>query len=139
MTQHRGRLARLTASLGAAIVAFGAYLAMFPHLIAGPIVRYRLIREALHARAAAATVEVHCCAILVAEVLPASAAAAARGIRFVDAPVAGSRGPAQKGELVFFAGGDAADVDRYGGAGDPGSPAGSPVDPASTSQVLWCG
>ncbi|MFH1981732.1 MAG: NAD(P)-dependent oxidoreductase [Pseudomonadota bacterium] len=41
-----------------------------------------------------------------------AAAAAARGIRFVDAPVAGSRVPAQKGELVFFAGGDAADVNR---------------------------
>ena len=41
-----------------------------------------------------------------------AAAAAARGIRFVDAPVAGSRVPAQNGELVFFAGGDVADVDR---------------------------
>ena len=33
-----------------------------------------------------------------------------RGARFVDAPVSGSRGPAESGELVVLAGGDAADV-----------------------------
>ena len=33
-----------------------------------------------------------------------------RGIRFIDAPVAGSRVPAQQGELVFLVGGEAADV-----------------------------
>jgi 3-hydroxyisobutyrate dehydrogenase/glyoxylate/succinic semialdehyde reductase len=39
-----------------------------------------------------------------------AAAAVARKLRFLDAPVAGSRGPAEKGELTFFVGGDAADV-----------------------------
>src|SRR5258706_3607194 len=39
-----------------------------------------------------------------------AAEAQARRVRFLDAPVAGSRGPAEKGELVFFVGGDAADV-----------------------------
>ncbi len=32
--------------------------------------------------------------------------AQARGIRFVDAPVAGTKGPAEKGELVFLVGGE---------------------------------
>ena len=39
-----------------------------------------------------------------------AAAALARKLRFLDAPVAGSRGPAEKGELTFFVGGEAADV-----------------------------
>ncbi len=37
-----------------------------------------------------------------------------RGVRFVDAPVAGSRMPAEKGELIFFAGGNQEDVDACG-------------------------
>ena len=37
--------------------------------------------------------------------------AQARKVRFLDAPVAGSREPAAKGELVFFVGGDAADLE----------------------------
>lgn len=37
-------------------------------------------------------------------------AARAHGLRFLDAPVAGSAPQAEKGELVFFVGGDAADV-----------------------------
>ena len=37
-----------------------------------------------------------------------------RGVRFVDAPVAGSRVPAEKGELIFFAGGNWQDVDVCG-------------------------
>jgi len=37
--------------------------------------------------------------------------AAKRGLRFVDAPVAGTKQPAEKGELLFLAGGDEADVD----------------------------
>ena len=40
-----------------------------------------------------------------------ASAALARKLRFLDAPVAGSRGPAAQGELVFFVGGDAADVE----------------------------
>ena len=39
-----------------------------------------------------------------------AAAAHARGVRFLDAPVAGSAPQAEKGELAFFVGGDAADV-----------------------------
>lgn len=35
-------------------IAFGAYIAMFPHLIAGPIVRYRIIDKELRERAFAA-------------------------------------------------------------------------------------
>jgi len=38
--------------------------------------------------------------------------AAARGVRFVEAPVAGSLLPAERGELVFLAGGEAADVEE---------------------------
>ena len=37
--------------------------------------------------------------------------AQARKVHFLDAPVAGSREPAAKGELVFFVGGDAADLE----------------------------
>jgi len=36
--------------------------------------------------------------------------AQARNLRFLDAPVAGSREPAARGELTFFVGGDAADL-----------------------------
>jgi 3-hydroxyisobutyrate dehydrogenase len=41
-----------------------------------------------------------------------AAAAAARGVGFVDAPVAGSRPQAEAGQLIFMAGGDAAAVAR---------------------------
>lgn len=41
-----------------------------------------------------------------------AAKCAERGIRFVDAPVAGSKLPAEKGELVFFVGGRQEDVDE---------------------------
>jgi len=37
--------------------------------------------------------------------------AQARKLRFLDAPVAGSREPAARGELVFFVGGDPADLE----------------------------
>jgi 3-hydroxyisobutyrate dehydrogenase/glyoxylate/succinic semialdehyde reductase len=43
-----------------------------------------------------------------------AAAAQARKLRFLDAPVAGSRGPAAQAGLVFFAGGNAADVEASG-------------------------
>jgi len=35
-----------------------------------------------------------------------------RKIRFIDAPVGGSKGPAALGQLLFFVGGDSADVDQ---------------------------
>jgi 3-hydroxyisobutyrate dehydrogenase-like beta-hydroxyacid dehydrogenase len=38
--------------------------------------------------------------------------ATARGVRFLDAPVAGTTGPAEKGELLFLVGGDQADLDQ---------------------------
>ena len=41
-----------------------------------------------------------------------AARAAARGVRFLDAPVAGSKDPAEKGELLFLVGGDQADVEQ---------------------------
>ena len=34
-----------------------------------------------------------------------------RGVRFLDAPVSGSKGPAEQGQLLFFVGGDAKDVE----------------------------
>ncbi|MCO7175038.1 NAD(P)-dependent oxidoreductase [Sporolactobacillus kofuensis] len=37
--------------------------------------------------------------------------ASQKEIRFLDAPVAGSTGPAEKGELIFFVGGAAADLE----------------------------
>lgn len=39
-------------------------------------------------------------------------AAADRGVRFVDAPVAGTKGPAAEGTLLFLAGGSEADVEE---------------------------
>jgi len=36
--------------------------------------------------------------------------AASRQVHFLDAPVAGTKGPAEKGELIFFVGGQADDV-----------------------------
>jgi 3-hydroxyisobutyrate dehydrogenase-like beta-hydroxyacid dehydrogenase len=41
-----------------------------------------------------------------------AAEAKERGVRLVDAPVTGSKGAAQAGELVFMAGGDPADVEE---------------------------
>lgn len=38
--------------------------------------------------------------------------AANRKIRFLDAPVAGSRGPAEQGELIFLVGGEKRDLDE---------------------------
>ncbi len=35
-----------------------------------------------------------------------------RKVRFLDAPVAGSKGPAEQGHLLFFVGGEKADVDE---------------------------
>lgn len=43
-----------------------------------------------------------------------AAASLERGLRFLDAPVAGTRQPAETGELVFFAGGAAEDVETCG-------------------------
>jgi 3-hydroxyisobutyrate dehydrogenase-like beta-hydroxyacid dehydrogenase len=40
-----------------------------------------------------------------------SAAAQEAGVRFLDAPVAGSKAPAEMGQLTFLVGGEAADVD----------------------------
>jgi 3-hydroxyisobutyrate dehydrogenase-like beta-hydroxyacid dehydrogenase len=37
--------------------------------------------------------------------------AAARGIRFLDAPVAGTKGPAENGELLFLIGGEESDIE----------------------------
>jgi 3-hydroxyisobutyrate dehydrogenase len=41
-----------------------------------------------------------------------AAKAAARGCRFIDAPVSGSKGAAAGGQLVFFAGGDAGVIEQ---------------------------
>ena len=38
--------------------------------------------------------------------------AKARKVRFIDAPAGGSKGPAEKGQLLFFVGGEKADVDE---------------------------
>jgi glyoxylate/succinic semialdehyde reductase len=38
--------------------------------------------------------------------------AAQRKVRFLDAPVGGSKGPAEQGQLLFFVGGEKADVDE---------------------------
>jgi len=43
-----------------------------------------------------------------------AALAEGRGARYLDAPVTGSKVPAAKGELIFFAGGTADDVSRAG-------------------------
>lgn len=40
-----------------------------------------------------------------------AAQAAERQVRFLDAPVAGTKAPAERGELLFLVGGDAADVE----------------------------
>ena len=42
-----------------------------------------------------------------------AAAAAARGLRFMDAPVAGSKGAAADGQLTFIAGGSEEDLEEY--------------------------
>lgn len=41
-----------------------------------------------------------------------AAEASKRGVRFIDAPVAGSKIPAERGELVFFVGGQKEDVEE---------------------------
>lgn len=57
-----------------------------------------------------------------------SAEAQARGVRFLDAPVAGSKGAAQSGALVFLAGGETADLESC-----------RPLFSAMGSQVLHVG
>ncbi len=44
--------------------------------------------------------------------LQMAAEAARRGVHFLDAPVAGSKVPAEKAQLLFLVGGDAADVEK---------------------------
>ncbi len=44
--------------------------------------------------------------------LQAANEARSAGIRFLDAPVTGTKGPAAAGELTFFVGGNAADLDQ---------------------------
>jgi 3-hydroxyisobutyrate dehydrogenase/glyoxylate/succinic semialdehyde reductase len=39
-------------------------------------------------------------------------AAAEKGVRFIDAPVSGTTIPAEKGELIFFAGGNESDIEE---------------------------
>jgi 3-hydroxyisobutyrate dehydrogenase/glyoxylate/succinic semialdehyde reductase len=58
----------------------------------------------------AGTLWVDCSTVAPACVREMAAAAAAHGVRYVDAPVAGSKVPAEKGELLFLAGGSADDV-----------------------------
>jgi 3-hydroxyisobutyrate dehydrogenase/glyoxylate/succinic semialdehyde reductase len=41
-----------------------------------------------------------------------AAEAKQRKVRFIDAPVAGSKGPAEQGQLIFFVGGENADVEE---------------------------
>ena len=41
-----------------------------------------------------------------------AAEAKQRKVRFIDAPVAGSKGPAEQGQLIFFVGGEKADVEE---------------------------
>jgi 3-hydroxyisobutyrate dehydrogenase/glyoxylate/succinic semialdehyde reductase len=41
-----------------------------------------------------------------------AAAARERGVRFIDAPVSGTKDPAEKGELLIYAGGDKQDVEE---------------------------
>ncbi len=41
-----------------------------------------------------------------------AAEAGKRSVRFLDAPVAGSRGPAEQGQLLFYVGGDTADLEE---------------------------
>lgn len=40
-----------------------------------------------------------------------AAKATEKQVRFLDAPIAGTKGPAEQGELIFIVGGEAADVD----------------------------
>ncbi|KPF66530.1 hypothetical protein IP84_16135 [beta proteobacterium AAP99] len=56
-------------------------------------------------------IAVECSTLSPAWIDELAARAAERGVRFVDAPVAGSRPQAQAGQLIFMAGGAAADVD----------------------------
>jgi 3-hydroxyisobutyrate dehydrogenase/glyoxylate/succinic semialdehyde reductase len=53
---------------------------------------------------------VDCSTVDPAFVREMAAAAAKHGVRYLDAPVAGSKVPAEKGELLFLAGGTADDV-----------------------------
>jgi 3-hydroxyisobutyrate dehydrogenase len=56
-------------------------------------------------------IAVECSTLSPAWIDELAARAAERGVRFVDAPVAGSRPQAQAGQLIFMAGGAATDVD----------------------------
>ncbi|WP_376089207.1 NAD(P)-dependent oxidoreductase [Roseomonas sp. CCTCC AB2023176] len=56
-------------------------------------------------------VAVECSTLTVAAVRALAAEAAARGVRFVDAPVVGSRPQAEAGALIHLAGGAARDVE----------------------------
>jgi 3-hydroxyisobutyrate dehydrogenase len=53
---------------------------------------------------------IECSTLTMAHVLALGASAEGKGLRFIDAPLAGSRPQAEAAQLIFFAGGKAADV-----------------------------
>lgn len=58
----------------------------------------------------AGALAIECSTLTVGWARELAALAAARGVRFLDAPLAGSRPQAEAGALIFMAGGDAADL-----------------------------
>lgn len=61
---------------------------------------------------ASGAIAIDCSTLTMAHVKRLAATAAARGIAFLDAPVAGSRPQADAGQLIFMVGGTSDDLDR---------------------------
>jgi 3-hydroxyisobutyrate dehydrogenase-like beta-hydroxyacid dehydrogenase len=61
---------------------------------------------------AAGSLWIDCSTVNPAFSLLVASEAKQRKVRFLDAPVAGSKGPAEQAQLVFFVGGEKADVDE---------------------------
>jgi 3-hydroxyisobutyrate dehydrogenase-like beta-hydroxyacid dehydrogenase len=115
-----------SAGAAAPLVAAGALAAATPREAAlGAGIVFAMLRDDVASRAVWTPAEdgalagltpgalaIECSTLTVGWVRDLATHAAARGVRFLDAPLAGSRPQAEAGALIFLAGGDAADVAR---------------------------
>ncbi len=119
------RVYNRTAAKAAPLAAKGAYVAPSP-ADAAASARFVLImvegdeasravwegRKGLGTALARDAIAIECSTQSMARMGALAEACAARGIRFVEAPVSGSRPQAESGRLAFFAGGDVRDIDE---------------------------
>lgn len=110
----------------APLVAAGALAAASPReAVLGAGIAFAMLRDDVASRAVwthpgdgalagltPGALAIECSTLTVGWVRDLAGHAAGRGVRFLDAPLAGSRPQAEAGALIFLAGGEAADVAR---------------------------